>query len=327
MHAGRTYSLREVLIWTWRETLTFALLASIPVVLYTFLGWTWFKLPWLPIALIGTAVAFITGFRNSASYARLWEARTVWGGIVNDSRKWGVAVREFVDDEGVKKRLLYRHIAWLTALRYELRGQRSWENMNLREFVRYQRKYSVPEWSGSLESDLLSLLDAEEVRYVLSKKSPATHLCASQAREVRTYGAKNGAVDLRTISLLRVLSELIDHQGKCERIKNFPYPRQYATLNLLFVWLFIALAPYGLIEEFYKLGRDFVWLTIPASVVVCWVLHTMEKIGSSSENPFEGGPNDVPITALSRIIEIDLRQLFDETAVPETLTPVNKILM
>jgi ion channel-forming bestrophin family protein len=103
------------------------------------------------------------------------------------------------------------------------------------------------------------------------------------------------------------LSLLLASQGKCERIKNFPYPRQFATLNLLFVWLFILMVPYGLLQEFEKIGAAFTWMTIPATVVVCWVFHTMDKIGDASDNPFEGSPNDVPITSLSRVIEIDLR--------------------
>jgi putative membrane protein len=127
--------------------------------------------------------------------------------------------------------------------------------------------------------------------------------------------------------MVNLLADLYDHQGKCERIKNFPYPRQFATLNLFFVWLFVGLVPFGLLQEFAELGPNFAWMTIPASVIVSWVFHTMDKIGESSENPFEGGPNDVPITALSRTIEIDLRELLGEQDIPPALQAVNDILM
>jgi putative membrane protein len=53
----------------------------------------------------------------------------------------------------------------------------------------------------------------------------------------------------------------------------------------------------------------------------------MDKIGTVSENPFQGGPNDVPITALSRTIEIDLREALGESNIPAALQPVNHILM
>jgi ion channel-forming bestrophin family protein len=123
------------------------------------------------------------------------------------------------------------------------------------------------------------------------------------------------------------LADLYDQQGKCERIKNFPYPRQFASINLFFIWLFVFLIPFGVLNEFSKLGPYFVWLTIPFSVIVSWVFTSLEKIGESTENPFEGSANDVPITALSRTIEIDLREMLGETELPEPLQPVNKILM
>ncbi len=90
------------------------------IVLYA-TGWSWLTVPWLPIALIGTAVAFITGFKNNASYARLWEARQIWGGIVNTSRSFGVMACDYLLPEpdhpappstsGRAHGLVARHIA------------------------------------------------------------------------------------------------------------------------------------------------------------------------------------------------------------------------
>lgn len=85
--------------------------------------------------------------------------------------------------------------------------------------------------------------------------------------------------------------------------------------------------PLGLLNEFQKLGDDCVWLTIPFSTLVSWVFTAMDKVGESSENPFEGGPNDIPMTALCRAIEIDLRDMIDETDLPAPLTPVHNILL
>jgi putative membrane protein len=82
-----------------------------------------------------------------------------------------------------------------------------------------------------------------------------------------------------------------------------------------------------MIQEFEKLGHNFVWATIPFTVLVSWVFHTMERIGEASENPFEGGPNDVPITSLARTIEIDLREMLDETEIPPKIESKNNILL
>ena len=127
-----------------------------------------------------------------------------------------------------------------------------------------------------------------------------------------------------------VLNALVEHQGKSERIKNFPYPRQYATLNSTFLWIFIVLIPIGLVHEFAQieasltdsyawLADRFIWMSVPFSVIVMWIFHTMERIGRTTENPFEGSINDVPITTISRGIEIDLRQMIDDD--PASIPP------
>ena len=132
-----------------------------------------------------------------------------------------------------------------------------------------------------------------------------------------------------------LLQELYTLQGKSERIKNFPYPRQFASLNFYFVWIFLLLIPFGIMHEFHQIGtklatdyffigKHFVWLSIPFSIVVSWVFHTMELIGDTSENPFEGLFNDVPITALTRAIEIDMLEMLDEENVPDPLKPMTE---
>jgi putative membrane protein len=327
MHAGRQYSLKEVILWTRRETVVFVILSTIPTALYAFAGWKWVAMPWLPVAMVGTVVAFITGFKNSASYSRLWEARQAWGSIINDSRTWAMMVMAYIPNQDARRRLFYRHLAWLTALRFQLREPRSWENMQLAHNTEYRRNYTIAEWKSRLEQELPALLDAGEVQHVLSRKNRAFHLLELQSQDLRKAVENTSNGDFKVIECLHAHAALVDAQGKCERIKNFPYPRQYATLNHFFIWMFIVFEPFGLIQEFEKLGPQFVWLTIPAATLVAWVFHTMDKIGESTENPFEGGPNDVPITALSRTIEIDLRELLGETELPPALQPVNNILM
>jgi putative membrane protein len=120
------------------------------------------------------------------------------------------------------------------------------------------------------------------------------------------------------------LKDLFTLQGQSERIKNFPYPRQYATLNHWFMWIFIMLLPLALVPQFADIGNQFtdsfplvaklsVWFSIPFYVAVAWIFHTMERIGRTGENPFEGTANDVPISTISRGIEIDLRQNMGES--------------
>jgi putative membrane protein len=118
-----------------------------------------------------------------------------------------------------------------------------------------------------------------------------------------------------------VIRNLHDHQGKSERIKNFPFPRQYASLNFYYVWLFIILLPFGMIGEFEKLGENYVWMSIPFCTIISWVFYTMEMIGDCSENPFEGSFNDVPITTICRTIETDLFEMIQEPIGPANANP------
>lgn len=339
MHAGRHYTLKEFLVWTRREIYFVSVLSILPTILYQVLGWKWLGIPWLPIAMVGTASAFLIGFKNNATYDRLWEARTIYGAIVNASRAWGVMVRDFISNrhaavpvseeelKAIHRRLIYRHIAWLTALRFQLREPRSWENMKRIDNVEYSRHYHIPEKNSKLDDELKPLLSEEDLEYILSKKNRAAQLISLQSKELAELHARGLLDNFRHIEMERAVAGLYDQQGRCERIKNFPYPRQFVTISTFFIFLFIIMVPFGMLQEFEKLGTHRVWLTIPFSVLVSWVFIGMEKIGESTENPFEGGANDVPITALSRTIEIDLRDMMDEKDLPPALQPENKILM
>ena len=96
MHAVRTYTLIETIGWTKKYILIFIVIGAVPVFIHQVLGYEWLVIPWLPVALIGTAVAFIIGFKNSASYDRMWEARKILGEIINLSRAWAAKVKGFV---------------------------------------------------------------------------------------------------------------------------------------------------------------------------------------------------------------------------------------
>jgi putative membrane protein len=330
VYVGRHYSLREITRWTRREAIVFVLLGCVPPVL-SLLGVNVAIVPWAPLAVLGTAVAFVTGFKSNAAYGRLWEARQIWGAIVNASRAWAVMVRDFVRVEPgseLYRRVALRHVAWLTALRYQLREPRAWETQELRHNREYQaQKFALPERAVALHDELAKFLPPAELSHVLEKKNRASAVLALQSAELRRCHEEGCLTELGHIELVRMVATLIEQQGKCERIKNFPYPRQFATLNLFFVWLFILLLPFGVATELKRLGTGLLWLTIPLTTFVAWVFHTMDKIGEASENPFESGPNDTPMTAMSRAIEIDLRDLMNESDLPEPHGPSNDILM
>jgi putative membrane protein len=336
MYTKQSFSTKDMVLWTRRETILLTFIALIPVIAYELLDQKWLHLPWLPIAVVGTAVAFIISFQNNASYDRVWEARKIWGGIVNASRAWGYAAKDFVTDEfadedvaepelkAIHTELICRHVAWLTALRHAMRQPRPWERaLDHPTNKEWAEMIGVREHRLSLEEELAGDMPPEELAYVLSKSNKPAQILSLQSKRLRELRSRSLIDDFRHVEMQHVLNELVALQGKSERIKNFPYPRQYATLNSKFMWIFVLLLPFGVMFEFDKIGTElsasypligdhFVWLSIPFSVLVMWVFNTMERIGRVSENPFEGTPNDVPITTISRGIEIDLREMIDQ---------------
>jgi len=268
MHSGKNYSLKEVLFWTRRDIYFLLSISAIPTLLYIFLDWKWLSIPWLPIALLGTAVAFAVGFRNNASYDRMWEARKAWGAIVNGSRSWGIMVKDFISNKHaavklseadlntVQMQLIHRHIAWLTALRYQLREARAWEAIYKKHNQEYQNKwFSVKEHHIKLEEELKNYLSQEEFNHVMSKTNKAAQIIALQSQQLKNLLEQGYIEDFRHMELEKMLIEFLNQQGVSERIKNFPYPRQYATLNLYFIRIFSILVPLGMLKEFDKLGE------------------------------------------------------------------------
>ena len=98
-------------------------------------------------------------------------------------------------------------------------------------------------------------------------------------------------------------------------------------MSLIFVSIFIFLLPFGLVTEFHDISEWGAWLSIPFTVVVGWVFLMMELVGDYSENPFEGLGNDIPMLALCRTIEIDLKEMLGEEDLPPKIEPVNDVLM
>lgn len=161
-----------------------------------------------------------------------------------------------------------------------------------------------------------------------TKVNTATQLLHRQGEEIRAAVAA-GSLDLFHESTLHmVLRELYALQGKCERIKSTPFPRQYAYFSSLFVKIFALLLPFALVHEFHNIHDGWaIWIAVPFSVLIAWIFLTIESVGDNSEDPFENYINDVPMTALCRTIEIDVRQMLGETDLPEKIEPVNDILM
>jgi ion channel-forming bestrophin family protein len=231
--------------------------------------------------------------------------------------------------------LIYRHFAWLTALRYQMRDFRQWEAVNKKQNIEYQRFYTIPEREIPLETEMAKYISADELNYILSTKNRAAQLMSLQSKTVKSIYEKKLIDSYQFVEMEKMIKEFYDHQGRSERIKNFPYPRQFATINTFFIKLFCIMLPFGMLREFDRLNEsvegvmhgNMVWLAVPFSVLISWVYTSLEQVGESTENPFEGSSNDVPISQMSRAIEIDMREMIGETDLPPALQPKNNIIL
>jgi len=335
MHVGKSYKLSEFIIWTRKSLYQLIFIGIIPVFLYQYCGLKWLGIPWAVVAMLGTATAFIVGFKNTQTYNRTGEALQIWTAILSGSRAWGTASRDFVNDQIKSKELIYRHLAWLTALRYAMRGNRIWESTAKKQNIEYQQYYSIPEQESSLETELAKYLSVAEMQQILNSSNIATQIMALQSKTLKELFDSQQIVVLQFVDLQRAVKDFYVQQGRSEQIKDSPYPRQYAIINNLLVRLFCILLPFGLLKEFDKLNENasgfmagnMILLVIPFSVIISWMYSSLGQVGESTENPFEGNANDVPISQICAIAEMDLREMLGETNLPPLPQPKNNIIL
>lgn len=305
----------------------------------------WMAIPWLPVSVIGTALAFYLGFKNNQAYDRLWEARKIWGAIVNSSRALGTTSKAYIGKQFTKeklteeeineyiKKIFYRHIAWLYALRSQLLLPTPWEHVSQQGHVGRITKKRIQKFGTGLLADEITInelnqfLPQDEFERLIEYKNTATQIIDQQSQDLKKLREKNLIDDFRHMELQNILNLFYDHQGKAERIKKFPLPRQYGNMSQIFIGIFIFLLPFAMVSEFHKLGELGAWISVPFTIIIAWVYLMMELVGDYSENPFEGLGNDIPMYSLCRVIEIDLREMLGETDLPPNVEAKDGILM
>lgn len=268
-------------------------------------------LPFSIIAILGSALAIFIAFRNNNAYGRWWEARTLWGGIINSSRVLGRLVITFTDShahqsnydknrsETFKKDILYKTIAWAHALRLHLRRERNWDEL----------KPLMP-------TDEFHLLEKYD-----NKPNFIQMLLGKKIYEAMANGTLAG---FDSFQMEGQLLALANYQGACERIKNTPLLRQYDYFTRIFLYTFITLLPLSLIGDFMKMELSY--LMMPVSIIISFVFAIIEKVGEVNEDPFENRITDVPLSALCNTIERDLKEMLGEKELPEKLKIVNGYL-
>lgn len=237
-------------------------------------------------AFMGTAIAFFIGFNNDQAYNRWWEARIVWGGLVNDSRTWARNLLAYSNNNEFNHRMIRRHIAFLYATVSSLRKDGS------KVYLKY-------------------VDDSDIVRIKANEHIP-NKLLQFQAEDLALLHCSGALNDFSFNSLNLVLQNFCDGMGKSERINNTVFPITYVFFTRLFIWIFIALITSSLIE---LVGIN--------SVILGWfagfVFNVIHLNGQELVNPFVMGKMTVPIASISRNIEINLLQMLNDPSVPKPL--------
>ena len=240
-------------------------------------------------SFLGTAIALLLSFKLSQSYDRWWEARKVWGEIVNDSRTLVLQLKSFSLGKmpEVIQQMAYRQIAWCYTLTESLRTQR-------------------------LPNSLNSFLPNKELSSLNAQKNPALKLMDYQAQDLNELHQLQVINSFQQIQIDTTLVRLIAAMGKAERINNTVFPRTYRkALHLIIltflVFLSIALTDFNLLAE----------TVIITAIAIPFFL--LEKIAFLIQAPFENEPTDTAMTSISRTIEINIRQLLEETEIPAAI--------
>lgn len=280
----------------------------LPVVAYV-LGISWldlqyhledFDFPVSIITVLGTVIGLLLAFRTNSSYGRWWEARTLWGAIVNDSRTWVRQLLEFskVDEQGATpsklREMALRQAAWCFALSRNLRGQ-------------------------DPSTDLGSLMEIAEIESYRCSHNVPNDILLRQALDLRKLCDDNQLELYQFVELERTLARLTDSMGGCERIKNTPFPTSYGRMVHGMIYGFVVFLPFGLVNV-PAVGL------ILTSLALSFGFLLVDRVAVYLQDPFSNRASDTPMLALSRTIEINIRQMLGETELPEKMEPIGGVL-
>jgi putative membrane protein len=273
-------SMLRMLAWQWRSSLLFLATGAAAVLVHDRVGWTWAVIPALPTSIAGSALAFFVSFRTNNAYERWWEGRKLWGQLVNASRTFASQAHAYLPHEEAD-RIVRRHLAFVHWLRCALRDQPPKADPELARFGG-----EVPD-----------------------APSPGVVLLHEQLTRLAALATEGKLPEHRLQSLERSLAAFHDVQGGCERLKRTPLPRAYAFMAERFTVVFGFLFPFALVND---LG----WGTPVANLLVCIGFTLISESGRVLEDPFTLFWNGLPLSALSRNIEIQLLHLGGERNLP-----------
>jgi len=284
--------LSRILRNTWKVDIIMIISCSAAYLVRAYLIAHHFEIPTIIPTVLGTAIAFFIGFNNNQAYDRWWEARKIWGSLVNDSRSFARNLINYVDDDHPAiKKMVYRHIAFLYALKAALRG--------------------------TVDEIYIKYLTDEDLKEIKNHNNLHNALLNIQSRDLQKLSKQNSIDGFRFIEINEMLTRFSDSMGMSERIKNTIFPTTYTYLTKVFIWLFVVTFTLVISQSAGVYSIFLGWL-------IGFVFVSTQVNGMSLIDPFENNSAGVPLNQITRTIEINLLQMLKETDIPEPIKPINE---
>ncbi len=297
MLLNRRIRFTRIVKTTWKVDLIMIATCTAAYFLHTFLLRHHFDISPLVPTVLGSAIAFFIGFNNNQAYDRWWEARRVWGALVNDSRSWTRSILIYISDSSPEpktgnsqKRMVYRHLAFVYLLKNNLRAME--------------------------DNTYLNYLTEEERNEISRQSNKPNAVLQLQSKHLKKMYEEGWLDGYQFLQLDNLLIKFTDEMGMSERIKNTVFPTTYNYLTQLFIWLFVIAI------ELVTVQSMGVW-SIFMSWLIGFVFVSTQINGMSLVNPFENKAEGIPLNQIARTIEINLLQMLGETNLPEPIKPVS----
>jgi putative membrane protein len=290
--------LSRILRNTWQVDIIMIVSCTAAYLVREFLIKHHFEIPAIIPTVLGTAIAFFVGFNNNQSYDRWWEARKIWGALVNDSRSWARSVIAYLPADGtddqikvIKNRMVRRHIAFLYALKANLRS--------------------------AVDETYSQYLDAEDIKEISTHTNVHNAILTLQSRELQQL-SNDGLIDgFRFMELNQLLVKFSDEMGMAERIKNTIFPTTYNYFTKVFIWLFVVSLTLVISQS------AGVW-SIFLGWMVGFVYVSTQINGMGLVDPFENHSSAIPLNQITRTIEINLLEMIGAEKIPKPVKPINE---
>lgn len=291
------YTLKKI----WKDLIIVTIISNAIVFIDKNFNENDYALPMSIAAIIGTAISLVLAFRTAQAYDRWWEARKVWGEIVNDSRTF---VRQILylnlseDQTNPKedqRRSIYRQIGWCYTLVDRLR-------------------------TSTIFPDLRRYISEEEFKALKDHDNIPASLLANHQKDLKNAFSQGALNELQQSNIDLTIKQLTDHMGKCERIKGTIFPAMYSKYTHFLIYIFIILLSLGMVDA---LG----YVESPVVIVVSMAFFFLEKTAVMLQDPFENRPSDIDILNISRNIERVSLQMMGEKEVPDKLVPGDYFIM